>query len=67
METFNTALFLLINAPDDPNTVVLMAAKSFAEYAIWLLPLVLVVGWLRGGQRTRKLMLQATVAGLEGC
>lgn len=66
METFNTALFLLINAPDDPNVVMLMAAKSFAEYVIWLVPVVLVVGWLRGGQRTRKLMLQATVAGLGG-
>ena len=66
MEELNEALFLLVNASEHPNTVLLAVAKLFADYAIWLVPLALVVGWLRGGERTRKLMLEATTAGLAG-
>ena len=41
-------------------------AKFFAEVAIWAVPLTLVAGWLRGGNATRKMLLEATAAGLVG-
>lgn len=61
MEAFNHSLFLLINAPAHPGTIVLMLAKLSAKYLILLMPLTLLVGWLRGGERTRKLMLEAAI------
>ena len=66
MQTLNDSLFLLINAPAHPSGLMLFIAKLFAEQMIWLVPIGLMVGWLRGGERTRKLLLQATVAGLAG-
>lgn len=66
MNELNEALFLLINAPAHPNAILLAAAKFFAEYAIWLIPAVLAVGWLRGTERTRRIMLAAAASGLIG-
>ncbi|WP_035056339.1 undecaprenyl-diphosphatase [Andreprevotia chitinilytica] len=66
MEELNTMLFLLINAPAHPAAGWLMVATFFAEQAIWLVPISLLVGWFKGGEETRKLMLQAAVAGLTG-
>ena len=66
MRELNEALFLLLNASDHPSAVVLTIAKFFADYAIWLVPVALVVGWLRGGESTRKLMLEATASGFAG-
>ena len=56
MEQLNAALFLLINASEHPNMVLLAIAKLFSGYAIWLVPLFLVVGWLRGSGPSRKLI-----------
>ena len=66
MEELNVALFLLINAPQQADAALLTIAKLIAEYAIWLAPLALVVGWLRGNEDTRKLLLAATASGLAG-
>ncbi|HAL36675.1 MAG TPA: undecaprenyl-diphosphatase [Polaromonas sp.] len=66
MQELNEALFLLINAQDRPNAVLLAIAKIFANQVIWLAPLAVIVGWLRGSDRTRMLMLEATVSGLAG-
>lgn len=66
MEKFNQSLFLLINAPAHPGTVVLAVANLFAIYVIWLVPLSLVASWLRGGERIRKLMLEAALSGVVG-
>ena len=66
MEQLNAALFLLINASEHPNMVLLAIAKLFSGYAIWLVPLFLVVGWLRGSGPSRKLILEATASGLAG-
>lgn len=52
MNEFNDALFLLINASAQPNIFLLWTAKLLAEYAIWLIPLALVIGWLRGSEDT---------------
>ncbi|MBP6719056.1 MAG: phosphatase PAP2 family protein [Rhodoferax sp.] len=66
MQELNDSLFLLINASAHPSALMLFIAKLFAEHMIWLVPIGLMVGWLRGGERTRKLLLQATAAGLTG-
>ena len=66
MNQLNESLFLLINASAHPNTVLLAIARLLAEYAIWVIPLALITGWLRGNEDTRKLMLVATASGLAG-
>lgn len=66
METINEAVFFLLNASDQPNPILLVVAKLFADYAIWLVPLALMMGWLRGSESTRKLMLAATASGFAG-
>lgn len=66
MNDINQALFLLINASEHPNTLLLWTAKLLAEYSIWLIPLVLIGAWLRGNEHTRKLLLEATAAGMAG-
>lgn len=66
MKEFNEALFLLINASEHPNATLLAIAKVFAEYAIWIVPIALMIGWLRGNERTRLIMLEAAASGLAG-
>lgn len=66
MQAFNESLFFLLNASSQPSAFVMLVAKFFADYAIWLVPLVLVVGWLRGNSHLRKLMLEAAGSGLAG-
>jgi undecaprenyl-diphosphatase len=66
MQELNEALFLLLNAPAQPNAVLLALAKILADQVIWLVPLTLIMGWVRGGDRTRMLMLEATASGLAG-
>ena len=64
MEAWNTALFLLLNAGDPPNHSARLLALLFADYAIFLVPLMLVAGWLWGDASRRRLMLEATACGL---
>lgn len=66
MEHFNHALFLWLNAPEHPSTLLLTIATFFAEYAIWALPAIIGFGWLRGSEHTRKVLLEATASGLAG-
>lgn len=66
MNDINQALFLLINVSEHPNTLLLWTAKLLAEYSIWLITLVLIGAWLRGKEHTRKLLLEATAAGMAG-
>ncbi|MEO6920830.1 MAG: undecaprenyl-diphosphatase [Collimonas sp.] len=66
MEEFNQSLFLLINASTHPDPIVLNAAMVAAEWLIYLIPVTLLAGWLRGSEATRKLMLEAVVAGVLG-
>ncbi|TKC86317.1 undecaprenyl-diphosphatase [Trinickia terrae] len=62
MEELNRTLFLLLNAPANPGPFVLNTAIFFAEYAIWAVPAVIAIGWLRGAKFTRQFMLEATAA-----
>jgi undecaprenyl-diphosphatase len=62
MESLNHTLFLWMNAPADPSGTTVWLAMAFAEYAIWLVPLTLVAGWLWGEPATRRQALQTGVA-----
>ncbi|MCI2810947.1 undecaprenyl-diphosphatase [Eoetvoesiella caeni] len=64
MENINQALFLLLNAPQHPSMALVMLAQGLADYAIWIVPAVLILGWLRGNESIRRLMLEATASGL---
>ena len=66
MEKINHAIFLMLNAPEHPHAVLLAIATFFAEYAIWLIPLAIGLSWLRGSEHTRRVLLEATAAGLAG-
>ena len=66
MEDLNHALFLWLNAPEHPSTLLLAIATFFAEYAIWALPVIIGFSWLRGSEHTRKVLLEATASGLAG-
>ncbi|WP_413707584.1 undecaprenyl-diphosphatase [Ralstonia sp. Ralssp110] len=62
MESLNHTLFLWISAPADASATTVWLAMAFAEYAIWLVPLTLVAGWLWGEPTTRRQALQTGVA-----
>ncbi|MBV8658018.1 MAG: undecaprenyl-diphosphatase [Burkholderiales bacterium] len=64
MESLNTHLFLLWNAPAHPAPFAYAAAVLCAEYLIWLVPLGLMLGWLKAGQVVRQQLLLAALAGL---
>ncbi|UGQ48848.1 phosphatase PAP2 family protein [Massilia endophytica] len=66
MEHLNYTLFTLINAPADPSQSMLWLAKLFGIYAIYAVPALIAVGWLRGSDERRKAMLMATAAAVVG-
>lgn len=66
MENLKHALFLWLNASGHPGTLLLACATFFAEYAIWVIPGIIGLGWLRGSERTRKILLEATASALVG-
>ncbi len=66
MEALNRSLYLAINAPDHPAALVVAAAAIFGEYAIWIVPAMVGLGWLRGDTSTRKILLEATASALSG-
>lgn len=66
MEELNQSLFLLINASAHPSSSLLNGAMLCAELLIFLIPSALLLGWLRGNEQTRKLMLEAAVCGIVG-
>ena len=66
MENLNHTLFLGLNAPAHPGLLMLALAKFFGEYAIFVVPLLLAAGWLRGNEHSRKVWLEASVSMLAG-
>jgi undecaprenyl-diphosphatase len=66
MESLNEALFLWLNAPAHPSALTLRVAVFLAERLVWAVPLLIGIGWLRGGEDTRKTMLMAAASGLTG-
>jgi undecaprenyl-diphosphatase len=63
MEELNKQFFLLLNAPAHPYPWLLHFAHAIAVWSIWLIPAVLIIGWLRGDYRFRRLMFEASIAG----
>ncbi len=66
MNSLNNALFLWLNAPATPGTGVVTLATFLANDLIWLVPITMIVAWLRGRDDIRKAMLGAAVAALLG-
>ncbi|MGR4070502.1 phosphatase PAP2 family protein [Halomonas sp. LR3S48] len=62
--TLNLALFAQLNAAPDSDPRLLLLAEVFAVYLIWLVPALLVIGWLRGSDRLKRPLLEAFVATL---
>lgn len=66
MEHLNQSLFLLLNAgPNSPATAV-NVARFLAEWLVWIVPVGLTLGWLRGSQATRQVLVSSTISGLAG-
>ncbi|MEJ7138157.1 undecaprenyl-diphosphatase [Amphibiibacter pelophylacis] len=66
MESLNHTIFLWLNAPKHPGALTLAVAIFLAEQLIWTVPLLIGIGWLRGGESTRRTVLAAAASGLLG-
>ncbi|AKJ67729.1 undaprenyl-diphosphate phosphatase [Pandoraea thiooxydans] len=67
MEHLNTTLFLLINAASNrPPAWLGQFSYFFAQDFIWVVPLGLVIGWLRGSTHTKQALVLAALSGLAG-
>lgn len=64
MEHWNQTLFLLLNAAPDASRIVVEVARMLAGGLIWIVPLGMIFGWLRGSTATRRALVAATVSGL---
>jgi len=65
VEQFNQVLFLIINAGATPDSLVVAFAKFMAALPMWLIPMLLIVGWLRGDNTIRRIFLASAItAGL---
>ena len=60
----NVHLFQLINAAPGLGLVQRSMATALAEWAIYLVPLTMVIGWYRGDQTARRELLQMLLAAL---
>ncbi|APX94793.1 undecaprenyl-diphosphatase [Halomonas sp. 1513] len=64
MNALNLALFDLLNAPPNAPSSGVLIAQLCAVQLIWLVPALLVVGWLRGSERLKQPLLEAFMATL---
>ncbi|GHB18546.1 phosphatase PAP2 family protein [Salinicola rhizosphaerae] len=62
MEALNLRLFDWLNAPLQAPHLELDLAYTLAIYAIYLVPLLMIVGWLRRDPTRQRLALQALLA-----
>lgn len=66
MEHLNQTFFLWLNAPEQPNSLVMTLATFFSEWLIWAIPILIGISWLIGNENTRKALLISTMSGLLG-
>lgn len=66
MESLNFKLFLSMNAVASPAQWQLALATFFAEWLIFILPPIWLIGWLSGDAGRRRGLLAATAAVLFG-
>jgi undecaprenyl-diphosphatase len=65
VEHLNQTLFLMINSGVQPDFLTLWFVKIVAELPVWLIPSLLVAGWLRGDAAIRQtLLMSALTAGV---
>jgi undecaprenyl-diphosphatase len=64
MEYWNQTLFLLLNAAPHASGIVVEAAHMLAGELIWIVPLGMIFGWLRGSTVTRHALVAAMASGL---
>jgi undecaprenyl-diphosphatase len=64
VEALNFALFQLINAPANASPLMLSTARILAGQVVWLVPASLILGWLKGNETKRKLLLEAALSGV---
>jgi len=62
MESLDHALFLKLNASDEPSRLLVLLASVFAKYVIILLPLHIALLWLGGNRRLRSTALMLVLA-----
>lgn len=62
MEALNLLTFSYINAPAHPSPLMLIMAHFFATYAIWVVPALLILCWLRRNPEHHYVMLSALLA-----
>ena len=62
MEALNLHIFSYINAPEHPSLWMLFIARFFAKYAIWTVPALLIICWLRRNPKHHYVMLNALLA-----
>lgn len=66
MQQLNYTIFEAINATEESHPALLAFGEFAAVYLIYLVPTILVVGWLVGDDRLRRILLEAFVAILVG-
>jgi undecaprenyl-diphosphatase len=66
VEHLNLALFLLLNAGQSASGITIDAAGLLAQDLVWIVPAVLIVGWLRSSSATRQGLVAAAAAALAG-
>lgn len=59
MESWNRAVFLALNAPEHPAPALVLLATTVAQWAIFLVPLLLAALWLWGEPEDRSGLLLA--------
>ena len=62
MDALNLALFELLNSPPDSPAWLVMVAHWCASDIILLVPALLVIGWLLGGETFKRPLLEAFIA-----
>lgn len=62
VEQLNFGLFTILNASTEPPGPVVIIAEMIADYAIYLLPLVLAFLWLRGDPKLRSGLVSTFLA-----
>jgi undecaprenyl-diphosphatase len=66
LEAFNQALFLRINSTTATPKWEASIASCIADYLIYLVPLLLAVTWLWGGEAQRRLAVRACLVAMLG-
>jgi undecaprenyl-diphosphatase len=66
MEHLNQSIFLWLNATTGVSGFSIDTAEIIAYDLIWIVPIGLIIGWLRGSSILRHALIAATLSGLLG-